>query len=124
MREHLSQTQKLAAWIATALLLAGILPAGALKLMGNQAMVQLFAAVGIGQWFRYVTGAIEIGGSILTLIPATAFWGSALIACVMIGAIVTHLRLMLPNIFTPITLLALAMVIVWLRRPRGGTPAA
>ena len=110
--------------MAAALLLAGIVPAGALKLLGNQAMVQLFAAIGIGQWFRYVTGALEVGGSILTLIPATAFWGSALIACVMMGAIITHLRLMLPNIITPITLLALALVILWLRRPRSGTPSA
>jgi putative oxidoreductase len=123
MQGHMSQTQKIVAWVAAVLLLAGIVPAGALKLMGNQAMIQLFAAVGIGQWFRYFTGALEIGGSILALIPATAFWGAGLIACVMIGAIVTHLRLMLPNIITPITLLALALVIVWLRRPRNNPSA-
>ena len=120
----MSQTQKIVAWIATALLLAGILPAGAAKLIGSQPMIQLFTAIGIGQWFRYVTGTLEIGGSILALIPATAFWGTALIACVMIGAIITHLRLMLPNIITPITLLVLALLILWLRRPPNNTSPA
>ena len=120
----MSQTHKIVVWIATALLLAGILPAGALKLMGNQAMVQLFAAVGIGQWFRYVTGTLEVGGSILAVIPATAFWGTALIACVMVGAITTHIRLTLPGIVTPISLLGLALIILWLRRPRGEKSSA
>ena len=113
----MSQTHKIIAWIAAALLIAGILPAGVLKLIGNQQMIQLFAAVGFGQWFRYFTGILEVGGCILILLPATAFWAAGVLACVMAGAIVTHVRLMLPNIITPISLLAIALVILWLRRP-------
>jgi len=41
--------------IATVLLQAGI-P----KLLGNPMMVQLFGIIGIGQWFRYLTGGLEV----------------------------------------------------------------
>jgi putative oxidoreductase len=118
----MSPTQKGIPWVATVLLIAGVLPAGAMKLIGSKPMVQLFTDIGFGQWFRYVTGTLEVGGSILTLIPATAFGAAAIIACVMLGAILTHIRLMLPGIVTPATLLVLALVVVWLRRPRNNTP--
>jgi putative oxidoreductase len=43
---------------------------GFAKLSGDEQMVQTFDAVGIGQWFRYVTGLIEVASAILLLIPA------------------------------------------------------
>jgi putative oxidoreductase len=41
-------------------LLAVFVGASAGKLMGKPEMVALFEAVGIGQWFRYVTGLLEL----------------------------------------------------------------
>src|SRR5512145_164047 len=35
------------------------------KLMGKPEMVALFTAVGFGQWFRYVTGILELTGAVL-----------------------------------------------------------
>ena len=54
--------------------------AGGSKLAGAPTMVQLFDAIGLGQWFRYVTGTIEIGSAILLLIPSLASVGGLLLA--------------------------------------------
>ena len=58
----------LALRIAFALLLVA---AGGAKLAGNAQMVQLFDAIGIGQWFRIFTGVCELLTAILLLFPAT-----------------------------------------------------
>ena len=40
---------------------------GGLKFSSHSMYVRIFAQIGFGQWFRYVTGVIEIAG-------AVAFW--------------------------------------------------
>ena len=46
---------------ATQVVLAAMfLMAGGSKLAGVPAMVSLFDLIGMGQWFRYVTGVIEV----------------------------------------------------------------
>jgi putative oxidoreductase len=54
---------------------------------GDSNWVKFFAQVGAGQWFRYFTGAIEILGGVLVLIPWTATAGLALLASTMAGAV-------------------------------------
>jgi putative oxidoreductase len=49
-------------------------------------MVQVFEAIGFGQWFRYVTGVVEVGGALLLLVPATGFFGALLLAVTMVFA--------------------------------------
>jgi DoxX-like family len=51
----------------------------------------MFEKIGLGQWFRYVTGSLEVIGAVLLLAPRTAAIGGWLLAAVMIGAIGTHL---------------------------------
>jgi hypothetical protein len=43
-------------------------------------MVQTFDAVGVGQWFRYVTGVIEVGSAILLWVPGLAAYAAGLSA--------------------------------------------
>jgi putative oxidoreductase len=50
--------------------------------------VGIFGQIGIGQWFRYLTGAMQITGGILVCIPRGAFVGVALMACTMFGAVI------------------------------------
>ena len=70
---------------------AGIfLMVGLLKLSGNPQLVGLFKAIGIGQWFRYLTGTLEVVGAILLLIPRTSGLAALMLAGVMICAVVTH----------------------------------
>src|SRR5262249_59169357 len=42
--------------------------------------VRLFGRIGLGQWFRYLTGVMQIAGGLLVLIPRAAVAGSALAA--------------------------------------------
>jgi uncharacterized membrane protein YphA (DoxX/SURF4 family) len=48
--------------------------------------VKLFGQIGLGQWFRYFTGVVEILGGVLVLIPWTARVGLAILAATMAGA--------------------------------------
>jgi putative oxidoreductase len=41
---------------------------------------RLFQQIGAGQWFRYVTGVVEVLGAVLVLIPWTVTAGLALLA--------------------------------------------
>jgi uncharacterized membrane protein YphA (DoxX/SURF4 family) len=72
--------------------LAGMfLLAGGSKLAGAVAMVALFDAVGVGQWFRYLTGGIEVASAVALLVPSLAAFGAVVLVATMVGAIATHL---------------------------------
>jgi uncharacterized membrane protein YphA (DoxX/SURF4 family) len=90
--------------------------AGSLKLTGDPSMVQLFGVIGVGQWFRYLTGTIEVVCGIGILIPAVASWAALALAVTMVGAIITHLFIVGGNPAVPIVLLAVTVTIAWLRR--------
>lgn len=48
--------------------------------------VEVFATIGYGDWLRYVTGALQIAGAALLLIPRTALIGAMMLALTMVGA--------------------------------------
>src|SRR5437870_97331 len=86
--KHFSEISKglnIALWILQILAAAMFLFAGSLKLTGAAQMVAMFDKIGIGQWFRYFTGALEVTSGVLLLIPRTAAIGAALLAATMIG---------------------------------------
>src|ERR1700686_2939390 len=66
------------------------LMAGGSKLAGVPVMVSLFDQVGVGQWFRYVTGIIELTAGIALLIPSAGIFGAMLLIPTMLGAIVIN----------------------------------
>lgn len=105
-------------WTAQIAAAAMFLLAGTLKLTGAAPMVQVFAAIGIGQWFRYVTGTIEVVSALLLLVPSLAFFGASAMAVTMIGAVITHLAIVGGNPAPAIGLLATTLAIAWARRPR------
>lgn len=63
--------------------------AGVSKLLGAARQVALFDAIGLGQWFRYVTGAIEIACVVLLLVPATCGLGALGLSALSAGALLT-----------------------------------
>jgi uncharacterized membrane protein YphA (DoxX/SURF4 family) len=103
-------------WALQILAGAAFFAAGTGKLLGAEQMVQLYDNIGIGQWFRYVTGLIEVGGAILLLVPRLAVYGALLLICVMIGAIITHLFIVGGSAVPALVLLAILAAVVWLRR--------
>jgi uncharacterized membrane protein YphA (DoxX/SURF4 family) len=50
--------------------------------------IRIFERIGLGQWFRYLTGILQICGGALTLIPRLSRVGLALLACTMAGAVI------------------------------------
>jgi len=91
---------------------------GFLKLSGNPQLVGLFEAIGLGQWFRYLTGTLEVAGAILLLIPRTSGLGALMLAGVMAGAVMTHLFVVGGSPLMAIILLAVTTVVAWGRRQR------
>ena len=90
--------------------------AGVSKLAGVPMMVQMFGVIGVGPWFRYATGTIEVVGAALLLIPSVASYGAAALAVTMVGAILTHLFVIGGSPAMPIVLLASTAAIAWARR--------
>jgi putative oxidoreductase len=103
-------------WTLQILSAAMFLFAGGLKLAGVPVMVQLFGAIGVGQWFRYVTGAIEVVGAVMLLIPSFAAYGAAALAVTMVGAIITHLVIVGGSPLVAVLLLASTATVAWARR--------
>ena len=60
-------TRRIGAWTLQGILAAAFLAAGFAKLAGVPFMVDLFAQIGIGQWFRVVTGVVEVTGAVALL---------------------------------------------------------
>jgi putative oxidoreductase len=94
------------------------LMAGFLKLSGDAQLVGLFEAIGLGQWFRYLTGTLEVVGAILLLIPRTSGLGALMLAGVTVGAVVTHVFIVGGSPLMAIILLVVTGLVAWGRRQR------
>jgi uncharacterized membrane protein YphA (DoxX/SURF4 family) len=103
-------------WIVQIALAGMFLLAGGSKLLGAPAMVGLFDAIGIGQWFRYLTGLIEVGSAVALLVPSIAVFGALALVATMVGAIVTHLFIVGGSPAMPAILLVGSAAVVWTRR--------
>lgn len=110
-----------ALWAVKALLAAAFVAAGGAKLLGAPMMVETFERVGLGQWFRYVTGLLEILGAAAILLPVTAGFAALLLICVMIGAVITHAFVIGGSFAPALLLLALNLVVAWSERERIGS---
>ena len=102
-------------WTLQILSAAMFLFSGSLKLTSAPMMVQMFGVIGVGQWFRYATGGIEVVSALLLLIPALAAYGAAALAVTMVGAIITHVFIVGGSPAIPIVLLGATATIAWVR---------
>jgi putative oxidoreductase len=75
------------AWLPRLAVVFGFLLIGATKFNGGQGeWYRIFELIGLGQWFRYFTGAVQVLGAVLLLFRTTRTAGAAMLACTMIGA--------------------------------------
>jgi uncharacterized membrane protein YphA (DoxX/SURF4 family) len=103
-------------WVLQVLAAAMFLLAGYLKLASSPDMVALFAGIGIGQWFRYLTGTLEILGALALFIPRLRALGALGLAGVMIGALITDLFIVHISPLSALINLVVVVVIAWGRR--------
>jgi putative oxidoreductase len=76
-------------WFFRLIVAAFFLYVGARKLLGATMWVTIFEQIGAGQWFRYLTGLLQISGAILLMFPRTFLVGVSALASTIIGAIIT-----------------------------------
>src|SRR4030088_3524782 len=74
VHDTMSTKQRNALRVVRGLVASAVILFGMLKLIGVPMMVTVFDHVGFGQWFRYVTGLIEVVGAIMshfTVVPGS-----------------------------------------------------
>src|ERR1700675_1778755 len=109
-------TRRVGAWTLQGIIAAAFLAAGFAKLAGGAFMVELFEQLGLGQWFRVVTGVVEVTGAVALLIPGLASIGALWLRGTLGGAVATHLFVLHTSPVPASVLGLLNAVVVYLRR--------
>jgi uncharacterized membrane protein YphA (DoxX/SURF4 family) len=108
--------RRIGTWLLQGIVATAFFAAGAAKLAGAAYMVQLFDQIGVGQWFRYATGIVEVAGALALVAPGLISFGGALLGTTMIFATITHLFVLHTSPVPAIVLGLLNALIVYLRR--------
>jgi putative oxidoreductase len=104
-------------WILSGVVALAFIAAGGSKLAGVPAMIALFDEIGLGQWFRYFTGLLEVTAGIGLLISRYAFYAAVLLAIIMVGAVIAHLTVLGSSPAAPAVLFVLTGIIAYMRKP-------
>jgi uncharacterized membrane protein YphA (DoxX/SURF4 family) len=107
-----------AMWTAQILLGSFLLFASALpKFAGQAAAIETFVEIGWGDWFRYVTGAVEAAGAIGLVIPRLAGAAATALIGLMAGAALTQILVLEPAwSLLPLGYGVIFALIAWTRR--------
>ena len=111
-----SRPATIALWVLQVLLAVAFLGAGGAKLAGAAPMVAVYEAIGVGQWFRYLTGVFEIGGAIALLTPRLSVLATVWLMCILVGAISTHVIILHNSPFLAVVLLTGLIIVAYVRR--------
>ncbi|PUB10405.1 DoxX family protein [Yoonia sediminilitoris] len=104
------------------LLTLAFVAAGGAKLVGVEMMVGTFDAIGVGQWFRYLTGALEFGAAILLWLPGRQVLAAALLGATMVGAVLAHLFILGPSAVPAVILGLICTAVIYLHRDQIADP--
>ena len=99
-----------------ALLTLAFVGAGGAKLAGVEMMVETYETIGVGQWFRYLTGIIEIAGVVLLWLPKRQVVGAALLGATMVGAVLAHLLILGPSAVPAVVLGLISAAVLYIYR--------
>jgi putative oxidoreductase len=111
-----SKGLNIALWVLQVLVGLAMIAAGVMKLIGAPMMVEEFETIGLGQWFRYLTGGWEVIAGVLLLVPKLSGVGATVLIPVMAGAVIAHLTKLGGSPVAPLVFLAMVSVIAWGRR--------
>jgi uncharacterized membrane protein YphA (DoxX/SURF4 family) len=81
-------------WLARIVVALLFLYVGLDKFAGGRVWVRIFDTIGVGQWFRYLTGLLQVSGAILVLVPRAFRLGITLLASTMLGACIAWLTVL------------------------------
>jgi putative oxidoreductase len=117
-RVERSRSALIVLWVAQIAVAFLVLLTGASKLASAPAMVVEFDAIGVGQWFRYIVGSIEVASAVLLAIPSLAAFGALVLIPIMIGALGVHLFILGGSPAPATVVLVVSSGIAWARRER------
>ena len=109
----------LIAWTLRVLVALVFLYEGMDKFGTRRLWIRVFAEIGIGQWFRYATGIVEIAGALLLLVPRATPVSVTLLSCTLVGAFLAHIFIIgigVPHSVVVLVLFAAVVAIGWRRR--------
>ena len=121
------RARTVALWALQIVLAVQFAGAGLLKLSGDPAQVEMFTAIGAGQWLRVVVGVLEVVGAVGVLVTLLAGLAAAGLAALMVGATVTNVVVLGVSPVMPAVPLVIAAFVAWVRRrqlPRLAVPQA
>ena len=78
-------------WFAQGLTAAIFLQTLYFKFTGSTESVEIFSALGLEPWGRYIVGVFELIAAVLLIIPKTAWYGAVLSLFIIVPAIIVHL---------------------------------
>jgi putative oxidoreductase len=111
-----SRGKTIALWSLRILMAALFLFAAVMKLSGQPMMVDEFNTIGIGQWFRLLTGALEAAGAIAILLPSVSVFGAILLLAVDAGAFVAQIAVLHVDWIHVVVIGALLATVIYLQR--------
>lgn len=81
--------------------------------------VRIFDRIGFGQWFRFLTGVLQMAGGALTLVPRLTLVGLTILAATMTGAVITWIAFGQPfAALIPGTILIALLIVAAIERSR------
>lgn len=106
----------IALWVGQVLLGLQFAFGGAAKLAGSQAMVDMFADIGAGQWLRILVGALEISAAVGLVIPRWCGPAALGLVGLMAGAAFTNAVVLSTSPLIPVGFGIVAALIASARR--------
>jgi uncharacterized membrane protein YphA (DoxX/SURF4 family) len=115
----------IAAWVLRVIVSLAFLLIAATKLIGTAETVEYFEAIGWGQWFRYLTGSLDVVGAALLLVPRCTFYGAVVLISSVGTATVLSMTVLrgdphwgsLTKVLQPLMLTSLTIALAWLTWP-------
>ena len=119
----LAVAKRLVVWIPILLLAFIFVPQGWAKFSDTSGWARAFRVWGYPDWFRITIGVVELGAVMFLLWPRSAAIGAALIMCVMLGGMGTHVvKEGGRHITSEVVPLVLATIVLLLKRRETRTP--
>jgi putative oxidoreductase len=111
-----SRGKTIALWSLRILVAALFLFAAVMKLSGQPMMIEEFNTIGLGQWFRLLTGALEAAGAVAILLPSVSVFGAILLLAVDAGAFVAQITILHVDWIHTVVIGALLATVIYLQR--------
>ena len=116
-----SRSKIIVLWILRILMAALFLFASYMKLTDNPMMVDEFNTIGLGQWFRYFAGALELAGGIAILVPSVSVFAALVLLAVDAGAFITQIAVLHGDWIHTVVIGAILASVIYLQCDRFGS---